>query len=598
MSKRRKSTTGKPSKSMEILYILPPLIAIVIVPLIVRLKVIDMPQANLVWASKETVKTADLFAYYKGIVLIAAALLALIIMIRTFRDKWTFTGDKRLFLLFGYLVILLLSYIFSINRDVALIGYKERFEGVIVCVAYIILFLYTAFHTDDEEKFRRIIKAWSVTSIIIFFIGLFQFLGKDFFTSSLGYFLTVPDEFRGLPLHGDKDAVRNVYQTLYHYNYVSFYAALGFPFFLTLALTEKQKALKAILYILTLLFAINQVISLSRNGYIGILAAFAFVLIFIREKFIRYWKILLPLGAVTAALCLAFLFVSDSVTATRIRTGFTNMLRAEDKKIELIADGDTLDVNYLNQKFSIVAVTGIDESPFILKDSSDNTVQPDGYSNETTYTLDNVNGVKFKLGYMNNLSTIIMMTEGKNWYLTYTEDRFHYHNPNMTISPIEKAPSFGFEGRETFASSRGYIWSRTFPLVFSNGIFGSGPDTFPLVFPQNEYDAKFNAYTTQYTVVDKPHSIYLDYASNTGLISLLLLLVFWGFYIVDCFRLYFRTDIYSFYPRIGIACLVAVIGYLASGIFNDTNVSVTPTFWIILALGYSANRIVAAKQHR
>ena len=121
----------------------------------------------------------------------------------------------------------------------------------------------------------------------------------------------------------------------------------------------------------------------------------------------------------------------------------------------------------------------------------------------------------------------------------------------MTTFYPENAAHIGFEGKEKIGSSRGYIWSRTFPLLENCLITGYGPDTFTYIFPQNDVLAKYYSYEQFgqgfYVTVDKPHNMYIQIFYSSGLIALLAFLGIVVFYLVDCFRLYalrreYRTE--------------------------------------------------------
>lgn len=148
-----------------------------------------------------------------------------------------------------------------------------------------------------------------------------------------------------------------------------------------------------------------------------------------------------------------------------------------------------------------------------------------------------------------------------------------------------------FIGKEKLGSARGYIWSRSIPLVKNNLIIGSGPDTFPFQFPQNDYIGKYYAYDTPNMLVDKPHNLYLQFALNYGLVSLIGFLCIIFIYIIDCIRLYAFKNHYDHSKVVGIATFVGIIGYLFSGFFNDSLISVAPVFWIVLGVGISVNFI-------
>ena len=165
-----------------------------------------------------------------------------------------------------------------------------------------------------------------------------------------------------------------------------------------------------------------------------------------------------------------------------------------------------------------------------------------------------------------------------------------------TANPVN-AEYIGFEGKEKIGSSRGYIWSRTLPLLKNCLVTGYGADTFTYIFPQNDYLAKYYSYTFEdhnegfYITVDKPHNLYLQIFYGNGLIALIAFLGIVVFYLVDCFRLYaFRRE-YRAEQIMGAAVMLGMVGYLAAGMFNDSVVHVAPVFWVLLGVGAALNTI-------
>lgn len=169
------------------------------------------------------------------------------------------------------------------------------------------------------------------------------------------------------------------------------------------------------------------------------------------------------------------------------------------------------------------------------------------------------------------------------------------HPTSMTTFYPENAAHIGFEGKEKIGSSRGYIWSRTFPLLENCLITGYGPDTFTYIFPQNDVLAKYYSYEQFgqgfYVTVDKPHNMYIQIFYSSGLIALLAFLGIVVFYLVDCFRLYALRREYRTEQAMGISVMLGIVGYLAAGMFNDSVVSVAPIFWILLGVGAALNTI-------
>lgn len=169
------------------------------------------------------------------------------------------------------------------------------------------------------------------------------------------------------------------------------------------------------------------------------------------------------------------------------------------------------------------------------------------------------------------------------------------HQKTAEIMQPINADHIGFEGKEKLGSSRGYIWSRTFPLLKDCLLTGYGADTFTYVFPQNDVLAKYYSYEQFnqgfYVTVDKPHNLYLQIFYGNGLIVLLAFLVICVFYLVDCFRLYALRREYRAEQIMGAAVMLGIVGYLAAGMFNDSVVHVAPVFWVLLGTGAALNTI-------
>ncbi|MBC2478453.1 O-antigen ligase family protein, partial [Clostridium beijerinckii] len=129
------------------------------------------------------------------------------------------------------------------------------------------------------------------------------------------------------------------------------------------------------------------------------------------------------------------------------------------------------------------------------------------------------------------------------------------------------------------------------PSLKNTIILGNGPDTFPFVFPQGELIAKYYALDTPNITVDKAHNLYLQMALNYGVIALLAFLIITITYLVDSFKLYAFKENYDLDKQkmLGAITSLGVLGYLVTGFFNDSVVSVAPVFWIVFGVGVALN---------
>ncbi len=160
-----------------------------------------------------------------------------------------------------------------------------------------------------------------------------------------------------------------------------------------------------------------------------------------------------------------------------------------------------------------------------------------------------------------------------------------------------EAESLGFKDKEKLGSGRGYIWSRTLPLLKNSLIWGYGPDNFTIEFPQDDYIGKIRtSYDGSNRIIDKPHNMYLQLATNTGVLSLLAFLVLSGFYIVQSLSTYIQINKKNHISFFGAGIFIAIFGYLVASFFNDSVAGVTPVFWVLLGIGFVCNQLVRNRQ--
>ena len=194
-------------------------------------------------------------------------------------------------------------------------------------------------------------------------------------------------------------------------------------------------------------------------------------------------------------------------------------------------------------------------------------------------------GFEFTVADYESFKGFIVCTEGRTWYL-YRSDAGEYFYLNGYTRPEKfvTAPYVGFQGREGFATGRGYIWSRTLGLFPQMGVkellLGYGPDTFSTVFPQNDVKKYILTDFPYKMIVTRPHSIYLQTTVQMGMpfaLALLWLLLH-GMY--SCLK----------QGQVGHAALL--LTFALCGLFYDSNPVVTPVFMLII--GMTGNMISSA----
>ena len=188
---------------------------------------------------------------------------------------------------------------------------------------------------------------------------------------------------------------------------------------------------------------------------------------------------------------------------------------------------------------------------------------------------------------------LILLTDEQEWPFLIDKNGVMYRTGAGNFIQLEKVPAIGWEDNQGFGSGRGYIWSRTLPMMKDTLVLGHGADTYCIYFPHNDYVGKYNADWNINKIVDKPHNMYMGIIVGTGGLSMLALLILWGMYIVQSILIYRREYYGSFTVYTGAGIFLGICGFLAAGLVNDSSVSVMPMFYGLLGTGICINMLLS-----
>lgn len=604
-------TRNNVAKSAEWYYMIPLIFVIAILPLIVHLKVIPLSGVCYdYWTGASD--NYDFFSYYKGIGLISSASVGVFFaVVRLFQSDQNLIKRDLMPYYTGtmvYVLFILGSSLASDFPSVAVSGFPDRYEGIYTLIAYLLVFLVTTALVSTEKQVKIILGALLAGAFVVGIIGLFQYIGYDFLKSDFGKSLFLSGQYRHiadqLNFQFDKYVV---YATLYHYNYVGSYTAMLFPLCFALLIVVKDKRYKAVLGFMTILMGIVWLGCNARSGIVGGGLALLVFLIVINKMLRKYWRIFGVGLLVMLAFATGLNQVSGGFFSARIASLYTDT-----KVLFGIADspeqgGDRIplkDIKINGNQGTVVTSTETlsfiyDEGRLIFTDSEHRNI-PYSYDREQgNITFGDPRYVDYLLtaGQLNGKGALKIQKGNILLFFDLEQDKITLLSPNGREISLEPVEAWGFAGLERIGSSRGYIWSRSLPLLKNTLFFGYGPDTFAIVFPQHDILGKMYAYHgDMWQIVDKPHNQYLQIALNTGIISLLAFLFLVVYYLYQSFRLYVSNPFRDFLSQAGVAVFIAIVGYLGAAFFNDSVVSVAPVFWCLLGLGVSINHILKAKQ--
>ena len=564
MGKNQKSRQ-KQNRMAEWWDILPLILMVTVEPLVAVKQKVSTYLGQFPWFPEDGYQD-DYFMYGKMIVLLILSIWSLVIMLdksiirrkkRAIEKRWIALG------VYGFLVII--STVSSIDKNLSIKGMWQQYETVWTLLGYLVT-VFAAFWLAETEKQRKILLLAACAGAVVEVIpGLLQMVGKD--------------------IWGNKS--RKVYMTLYNPNYAAVYIILVLPLVLVAVMLVEKKCQKAMMTLVAILLVACLIGTRSRTG-IAVLAMLAVVLAIClcpgKKKLLAILLgVTIPVIALTAV---------GEPGRRHLRRGLEHsMTKIEEYKFQDIhADGGRVYFRYLGKEIWLDMTAQDGELILTAVDEQDQSLPMDWNDAEQCWqiTEEPFTECKFTLTYQDGIGILCINKSGADW--NFAKKGMHGSYGYVTrfgkINTIEEAPAV-LKGYERALSGRGYIWGRTIPLLSKHMLLGTGPDTFIEAFPQNDYVKRYNTSSAMYNEIpSKAHSMYLQSALQTGVLSVICLLVFWLWYLKDSISLYLLQKKGDW---IGLACAVSVTGYLLMGVMNDSNLATAPVFWCILGLGLSVN---------
>jgi len=310
--------------------------------------------------------------------------------------------------------------------------------------------------------------------------------------------------------------------------------------------------------------------SQSRTGTLAVLVSFCIGGVKYRNKVCQYKKtILCVLVSVLAILFFCNWYITGDIFGKWQQVRFSTK---GSKKLSYIETKDNhVKIRYKKKNYSFV-IEGSGEN-ITLKKTPDRKWK--AFSFEKKAFAD---GEKTVYGYeMKYKKSVWRFTNQRG------DGKYYYLNANgkwdLCIHAETALPSWMNE----VASLRGFVWSRTIPLLKDYVLLGAGPDQFGFVFPHNDYVARYQ-YDLLTTYYKKPHNYYLQMGIETGCLSLVLMLAFFVIFLKRGFAAA-KGKCHTQKEYFIRAILISVLGYLFAGMFNDSMVVTAPVFWCLLGLG-------------
>ncbi|MCD5415447.1 MAG: O-antigen ligase family protein [Clostridiales bacterium] len=567
-----------------------------IVPLIVRLKAVQIVGiAHEIWFFQDV--NMDFFSYYKAVLFMIVTALAIIsFSTLKYNNEIQIIKTKINYPIYLYFFLILLSTLFAEHNDVALGGFVDRYEGMWVLLGYVAM-MYIAIHFLKEEKqFSYIMTATYISAAILGMLGLTQLLGFDFFATDFGKDLMLSAEHSHLAetLKFKFSENNIIYMTLFNPNYVGSYLALILPLTVSALLFTKTRKIQVLFFLLNVVLFINLIGSRSRAGLFAFAATFLIMLFFYRRNIYKNKKVVSIIAGGLVLVILIMNFVFGGVIIERFKSALNfEPVEPRHQLHDMKIDGHnlTIDINEdrIKAKLEGTNLSFVNREGEYLDfvfEQPDIIFQDEHYAKYAVelHPHENLHVLKFNYDDL-----------GINFFM-HPDFGFQFINEKGEATDIPEIESWGFEDHGMWGSSRGFIWSRSLPLIKDTLLLGHGPDTYAIYFPQNDHVGKIRYLGGIGMIVDKPHNLYIQTAINTGLLSLIAKLAIFIMYMYSSAKLYYKGIFDTYEKQIGVALFFGVLGYLISGLINDSVVSVAPVFWVLLGMGVAINTKLKGKE--
>ena len=497
----------------------------------------------------------------------------------------------------------------------ALWGYNDRFEGTLVLLSYMVLLFFTINTVRTEQNVKWVVYPVAAFASLLGLLGLTQYIDHDFFRTTMGKKLITPSYFwNQLDNLNFTFQNREIYQTVYNINYVSFYLTLLIPLFAMLFIFEKALIKKIIWGAVFTLAIFNLIGSASSGGILGMGIVVILAIIVLNKRLLKWKKPLAVLivltiivGGITFEKFAPELFSAiNGVLGKQVlqipgqepaqpQTEAESTPAVAKHKIDYIdTTGSSILVSIEGNQMTMNTFPE-DPTSLQLLDSDGKSLQLVPTDVSPIYRIDDprfnfctVQPAKDDQG----MNYFVLTTDQQAWPFALTDQGVLYRNGIGKLVDLDPIPAVGFSKNQNFGSGRGYIWSRSFPMINDTILLGHGADTYCVYFPHRDYVGKYNADWTMNIIVDKPHNMYIGAAVGTGLLSVIVLLVLWIIYAYDSLRTYYRRDYINLPTYVGSGIFLGICGFLVSGLVDDSTVSVMPMFYGLLGTGIAINQMV------
>ncbi len=580
-----KQQKSKPAFS-DLCLLFPAFLLTFIVPFVIRYVEYDCGYGIYDWHGDIAVQQ-DLYCAERSQVLTLTGFLIAVILIalfiKTIIEKKQKELRRYLFqILAGAVLIfwMVLSTLHSIDKTASVNGNYFSFQGIFVHITYVLLIAYCAVLQGREKSRHLLWKFLKISMLAEYAIGFLELLHIDPvrwpFVQAL-----ILGEYKELmggvstPFSGNYIAL-----SFMNPNHAGVYLAMtaGIALCVFLFSENKKERMTGAGLFAAGTFLLFFTYSRGAQLAFGIACASLFFLALKKRKGSK--KTLLIFLAGVMALT-AFLVAADLISHGRFSQHLLDQPMQTGLE-EMVADAEGIHMVYHGRRYEIECTGG----HFSMDEGC-----PAEITNETE-----VDG---------NPAALIEI-DGMKFAFLYDGHYYFYITGNGKVTTLDSVEHVNAFGLEHLGSGRVYIWSRTLPRIRRYRKYGSGFDTFPAAFAQDDYVGKAIYSKNPDMIIENAHSMYLGMMMNMGLPGAVLALLLIGSCIwvpgAEKHRRGAEADMEKTIAEtaadmdagqggqnmekdvFALVTLTGIVIYLIAGLFYDGNLFVTPLFAMLLGV--------------
>lgn len=516
------------------------------------------------------------------------------------KDKRTF------FVLAAYFLLNVISVLFSKYREYGLFGLSIDYEGLAAIFSYMALFALGYFLFREKRTSRMLL--WALRLLMaLLILGAFLEMSFGMF-ANVGWFrdLFSSDRYAHLLDNSYWKEPEGVSLTFGNPGFFGGFCGMLLPVSIGIAVTDKKRfVIGDILLAGGMIFCI--LMSASTGALYAAVAAVALELSYLwgrakrlgwgdgRKQEGNMWKKAGSAASVSLVCGLLLLSAAQKITGDgelfRERIGGT-VINAQYEKKEGIFQVERIQL--VEGKVVAEGETGTFTAE-VLEEKDDMSLSDFSFTGEEGVSLEAMGRI-LTVGFGYNDPVKFYAYDGHLYYIDFNGSLLE-EIPQPKMKSLEKIyPLF---------TGRGYIWASSIPIAMDSLIIGKGIGAFPFYYPQSEVAGMLDVHGSADYCIEQAHSWYLQTAVGSGALSLFCMLY-------AMFAVFFKQIGWGMRHKkeedkmdvTGAADESAVtewtdflvwglIAYAVAGTVNNSSVSATPIFWLLL--GAAAYRASASR---